>query len=308
MLREYGSEINVLVPYKAHSAATLIALGADHIVMGKKGELGPIDPSLNRIEKGERTVEQEQLSTEDVMSYIAFIKERAGLGDQAALAGSVNILAEKLKPWVLGSVYRAHSHIRLVARKLLGSWQNPLAEERINLIVEALTEKMYMHGHAIGRREAKGIGLPIVDPETALEEMMWRLYEAYEQMMQLRSPVDANRAIPPGKETFSEKVIMACIESVDRLDVFRGTLAFHHVRQMPPELKLSLNLNIQLPPDIQPEQMPQEVQAAVQQVIQNAQKQLTDVVQVEVKKQSPILRTEGGLESASWQEASAEGI
>ena len=36
MLREYGDEINVLVPYKAHSAATLIALGADHIVMGKK--------------------------------------------------------------------------------------------------------------------------------------------------------------------------------------------------------------------------------------------------------------------------------
>lgn len=79
MLREFGEEINVLVPYKAHSAATLIALGADHIVMGKKGELGPIDPIFTRTERGERSVVQEQLSVEDVMSYIAFIKERAGL-------------------------------------------------------------------------------------------------------------------------------------------------------------------------------------------------------------------------------------
>jgi ClpP class serine protease len=39
MLREYCQELNVLIPYRAHSAATLIALGADHIVMGKKGEL-----------------------------------------------------------------------------------------------------------------------------------------------------------------------------------------------------------------------------------------------------------------------------
>ncbi len=44
MLREYCQELNVLVPYKAHSAATPIALGANQIVMGKKRELGPIYP------------------------------------------------------------------------------------------------------------------------------------------------------------------------------------------------------------------------------------------------------------------------
>lgn len=38
-----------MVPYKAHSAATLIAIGCDEIVMGSKSELGPIDPALNRI-------------------------------------------------------------------------------------------------------------------------------------------------------------------------------------------------------------------------------------------------------------------
>jgi hypothetical protein len=34
---------NVLVPFRAHSAATVVALGADEIVMTRAAELGPID-------------------------------------------------------------------------------------------------------------------------------------------------------------------------------------------------------------------------------------------------------------------------
>src|SRR5574341_883633 len=41
MIREFCEEFNVLVPYKAQSAATRLALGADNIIMGKKAELGP---------------------------------------------------------------------------------------------------------------------------------------------------------------------------------------------------------------------------------------------------------------------------
>lgn len=40
-IREFCDEFAVLIPYKAHSAATMIALGADEIVMGKKGRIGP---------------------------------------------------------------------------------------------------------------------------------------------------------------------------------------------------------------------------------------------------------------------------
>jgi ClpP class serine protease len=46
MLREHCNHLSVLIPYRALSAATLIALGCDEIVMGGKAELGPIDPAL----------------------------------------------------------------------------------------------------------------------------------------------------------------------------------------------------------------------------------------------------------------------
>lgn len=46
MIREFCTQYAVLIPYRAQSAATLLCLSADDIVMGKKAELGPIDPTL----------------------------------------------------------------------------------------------------------------------------------------------------------------------------------------------------------------------------------------------------------------------
>ena len=46
LLREFAKKVSVIVPYMAHSAGTLISLGADEIVMGTMGELGPVDPSV----------------------------------------------------------------------------------------------------------------------------------------------------------------------------------------------------------------------------------------------------------------------
>lgn len=44
-LRERFDHIRVIVPLAAMSAATMIALGADEIVMGTHSQLGPIDPN-----------------------------------------------------------------------------------------------------------------------------------------------------------------------------------------------------------------------------------------------------------------------
>ena len=47
LLRQYCDELQVIVPHKAHSAGTIISLGANSIIMTKQATLGPIDPSLN---------------------------------------------------------------------------------------------------------------------------------------------------------------------------------------------------------------------------------------------------------------------
>jgi hypothetical protein len=309
MLRESCECLNVLVPYKAQSAATLLALGADSIVMGKKGELGPIDPTMNRTRQrsGESPV-QESVRIEDVMAYIAFLKQRAGLGDQAALASAVQILADRLDPWVLGSIYRTHSHIRTVARSLLTVQRKPIEERQISLIVETLAEKIYSHGHAIGREEAIHIGLPVEKADEELEEWMWGLFENYEEAMKLRQPIDPTGMIPDGQDSYEESVALACIESEKRLDVFRGKLKLRHIRAVPPQVAVNLNLNLQLPPNLPPQLLPPEMQQLLQQllnqVLQQAQSQMPGLVQAELQRQAPVQNTTMQLVGASWQNES----
>jgi len=46
MCREYCKNFTVVVPDAAKSAATIVALGSDKIIMGSTSELGPIDPQF----------------------------------------------------------------------------------------------------------------------------------------------------------------------------------------------------------------------------------------------------------------------
>jgi ClpP class serine protease len=42
--RQVADRWNALIPFRANSAATLLSLGADKIILGPQAELGPIDP------------------------------------------------------------------------------------------------------------------------------------------------------------------------------------------------------------------------------------------------------------------------
>src|SRR5262249_34135480 len=46
LLRESAGRLNVLVPYRARSAATLLCLAADELVLGPLAELSPLDPNI----------------------------------------------------------------------------------------------------------------------------------------------------------------------------------------------------------------------------------------------------------------------
>ncbi|MFN0181188.1 MAG: SDH family Clp fold serine proteinase [Gemmatimonadales bacterium] len=47
LIREYCETFTVIVPFRCQSAGTLVALGADNIIMLPEGQLSPVDPSTN---------------------------------------------------------------------------------------------------------------------------------------------------------------------------------------------------------------------------------------------------------------------
>jgi len=303
MFREFDKEFHILVPYKSHSAATLLSLGADCIVMTKKAELGPIDPTLVRTTaEGAGTATTQEISVEDVNSFLSFVKEKANINDQMALAQVVKSLADQIGPLTLGTVNRQNSHIRLVARKLLTSQKEKIDEARISTIIETLTEKMYSHGHAIGRGEAKDIGLKVQFPDTTTEELMWRLYLLYEDHLKLNEPLDPELEIGTNEEKEIKDTEIAIIESVKRLHVFRTNIKLKKERQVPQSPSININMNLQLPPGVQPQQLPAQIQQVIQQMLGQLQQQVAQLVAQEIIRQSPLKAIGGRVYGGRWEQ------
>lgn len=287
MVREFCDEFSILVPYKAHSAATLVALGADHIIMGKKAELSPIDPIFIKTSQNEIAGSLQEINVEDVNSFVSFVKDRAGIFEPLAVSQIVTLLVNNISPLALGSVNRQNSHIKLVARKSLTSRKEKMEEATIISIIDALCEKIYSHGHGIGRKEAHDIGLPVISPDVDLEKLLWDLYLDYERLFNLNDPVDPVLLLQQTEETTIDNVPMAAIESETKSHVFKSKIEFKKKRQIPQNAQINLNISVNLPPTIKPEQIPQDAQQILQQMTGQINQTLRQQVQQEIVKQAP---------------------
>jgi len=300
-LRTTATDWSALIPFRANSAATLLVLGADEIVLGRFGELGPIDPIMNiqrvmPVPGGPGTVMQDSVSVEDVMAYVKFVQERAGLSDQAALSTGLTKLTERLDAVALGSAHRTHSHIRDVARRMLLSRNKPHSEQTMATIIETLAERVYAHGHAIGLKAAKEIGLPAVPADPPLERLMWDLLNEYETDLKLLRPVDPAAALG-GTDKYSEDAVIAVVESKAGAHEFTGRIEVSARRQMPQNLNVSFNLNLQMPPAANPAALQQLLQQAQQAILQQAQQ----AVQQALQAQAPLVGIEAAFRGGEWR-------
>ncbi|MBE0466891.1 MAG: hypothetical protein IBX71_06665, partial [Candidatus Desulforudis sp.] len=108
LIREFAPELSVLVPFRAYSAGTLICLGADEMVMGAMGELGPIDPSVVNAFNPKDPVNPAArlpVNVEDVYSFLALARDVAGMAKED-MQEAFLILTEKIHPLALGNVHR----------------------------------------------------------------------------------------------------------------------------------------------------------------------------------------------------------
>lgn len=203
---------------------------------------------------------------------------------------------------------RQNSHIRLVARKLLTSRREKLDEAKINSIIETLTEKIYSHGHAVGRKEAHEIGLPVEIPIDELETAIWALYLEYEKILKLNEPIDPLVTLS-GKETeHLMETPIAIIESEDKLHIFNTQIDIKRKRQVPPNPQINVNVGLNLPPNLRPEEIPQQVQQILQQMVNQIAQDIPRLVNQEIVRQSPEVGIDVRVYGGKWQEYKEEAI
>lgn len=226
ILRERFNKVNVLVPYVAYSAATLLSLGADEIVMHPFSNLGPVDPQMvltQKLQNGQ--VASKSFAAEDLKNYFKFVKDDVGLTDQNALANSFQLLSSEISPISIGAAKRSSQLSISLSEKLLSYHMKDA--NKASTISKSLMTSFYHHGYAVSRKEAKNIGLNVLYPDEELEQLMWEVWLSFEQEMKANKPFIPENELNELNEyniflqnpqlvanTFKISVFIGCVDSL----------------------------------------------------------------------------------------------
>ena len=178
MIWERASELRVVITDRAKSAATLMALAANEIIMGSTSELGPIDPQVAMPTPEGGTVGRPAQSVLDGLEAIA--KKSGG----TTLNPAYYPLLVRLDPALVDFCNKAITRSQQFAEKWLSLHMLPRAKARAKRIAKKLANvKTYTsHGMVIDWRQATKLGLKInylrqADP---LWQKFWNLHLTYE--------------------------------------------------------------------------------------------------------------------------------
>jgi len=258
LIRNYCKKFGVIVAYRAHSAGTLIALGADEIVMSKLGELTPVDPTTEHPFNPRDPVDQRKvipISVEDISSYLLLAKDKGNVKEDKMVEIYDNLTKHSypdpkhLHPLALGNVYRAQRMIRILAQRLLGLHMDTEKESNkkaVEKIVKEITSDICVHNYPIYRDEAKSLGLNVATLKDELEKLIWVLYEKYAQDMELTKQFNPLELLGQNN-SLNIKYGAAYIESEKAQDAFYYDLRINKVMaaQLPGQPPLpAVNVNV----------------------------------------------------------------
>lgn len=169
-------ELTIIVPNQAKSAATLLAMGAHHILMGPTSDLGPVDPQfpnpsgrglyaakdlIAAVENAEQSIAKSPDSYPLYVSLLADVTAVMVQQARSALARTADLVREALR----SNPDRDMETID----KLAVSLQKPLVDLPRD------------HGAIFGADDAKTAGLPVIDADPGGDQwrIIWLLWAKY---------------------------------------------------------------------------------------------------------------------------------
>lgn len=217
LIRQFADKLNIIVPSKAHSAGTLMCLGANEIMMTKQATLGPIDPSvntpLNPQVPGGNPGAKVPVSVEAIKGFIELAKKEFSIKNDSGMAVVLNKLAEVVHPLVLGEVYRAQGQIQMLAKKLLVHQE--VEDGKIDKIIDFLVSESGSHDYTIYRREAKDeLGLNVIKPSSEEYQCIKTIYADIADELELTVPFSQEGLLGPN-ESSPYKIPRVLIESTE---------------------------------------------------------------------------------------------
>ncbi len=224
LLREYCSELEVVVIDRALSAGTLISLAADKIVMNPNSFLSPIDPQAQLVMNGQ----VQNVEVEDVTGYIEFIKNRVGLSGGAGLEKAVEALTNQIPATAIGSLNRTYALIRSLASKMLNTRKEKLDTATEKQVIENLTEKLFSHNHLISRNEAKtqvGLADTIVFADGDISDKIYALSDELNKVLKMDKFFDPSSAEKKPGSPYEEEIKKVLLFTETNVSAFNSKVS-----------------------------------------------------------------------------------
>ncbi|MCA9242726.1 MAG: hypothetical protein KDA32_02130 [Phycisphaerales bacterium] len=187
--RAYANSFRVIVPQSAMSAATMVAMGADAIVMTATSELGPIDPQMVVAGPGGPALRPAKSFIDAYSELVA--KTQQAIATNQAPHPYIELL-RKLDPAWIQVCVKARKLAEQIAEEFLRKWMLAGADEGVvrHVVTQFLTQgEEGSHGRAIRAEKARSFGLTRVETIGAsdpLWELVWELHQRSHHFIQQR--------------------------------------------------------------------------------------------------------------------------
>ena len=165
-------EFRVIVPDTAASAATLLALAAESIVMSSTSALGPIDPQVLLPHR------QGYYPAKDILAIVDDLDQRTRENPQAfelyaSLLGDVDAIIYQVAKAAIDRTAELVPEVMRLRRP-------PPDDDHVEIVTASL-QGQAMHSAVIGHSRATELGLPAQYLKLQSEQwdMLWRLHTMY---------------------------------------------------------------------------------------------------------------------------------
>lgn len=203
MIRKNFRKFHIIIPEIAHSAATILSLGSDKILMSHYSSLSPFDPQITvKTQAGNIAA-----SIEDIEGYYSLIKDF--FKNDMAKIQAFNLLANRFPPEVMGQLARVQQQVKMIADNVL-SYQK-FSKQKISEIVKKFQKEFFSHNYRIHYDEAKDIGLNVSMMDESLGKICLQLLSLYSDSF--GGQADLQVEIPEGQNSNEIVISRAYLES-----------------------------------------------------------------------------------------------
>ena len=168
LLRSHFQKVDFLIPHSAYSAATMLAMSGDNIILHPNAVLGPIDPQINGLpagmikggfEKIKKMIDKE--GSQSMLPYIPLI-EKYSLDLLQLCEDSENLAKKLVSNWLKQYMFKKEKD----------------TDEKIDQAVKYLSnyDEHLMHSRPLPINKLSDLGLKVKRADDTLKDLLWEAY------------------------------------------------------------------------------------------------------------------------------------